>query len=215
MKKILFILFAMMILPIQVMALPGLDDLKSLNPLGGGDDVDFAGTKTELTTLFFKSSALYMEAQAILAEAYGKDALAKSLRANIEYQNNSKISEADRMKNSIKVTSDASEEIKKLDLQSSDAITAEGKVLYAKSLVPAGKGVLTTIKLVPVAKNMTTNITANPTSALTELGGLVKVIPNLPGYITTMVSTMKSILSGAKANDIEGADDLEASLGDL
>ena len=81
--------------------------------------------------------------------------------------------------------------------------------------MPAGKGVLTTIKLIPAAKNMTTNITANPTSALTELGGLVKVIPNIPGYISTMASTMQSILSGAKANDIEGADDFEASLGDL
>lgn len=215
MKKILILSLAILLIPFQVMALPGLSDLKSLNPLGGGSDIDFAGSKTELTALFFKSSAYYMEAQATLAEAYGKDALAKSLRSNIEYQNNSKISEADRMKNSIKVTSEASEQIKNLDLQNSNAITAEGKILYAKSLLPAGKGILSTIKLIPVAKNMTTNITTNPTSALTELGGLVKVIPNIPGYISTMASTMKSILSGAKANDIDGADDFEASLGDL
>ena len=134
MKKILYLLLVFLMVPYQAVALPGLGDLKSLNPLGGGSDIDFAGSKTELTALFFKSSAYYMEAQATLAEAYGKDALAKSLRSNIEYQNNSKISEADRMKNSIKVTSEASEEIKNLDLQNSNAITAEGKILYAKSL---------------------------------------------------------------------------------
>ena len=105
--------------------------------------------------------------------------------------------------------------MKKIILGEGNTISAEGKALYAKSLVPAGKGVLTTIKLIPVAKNMTTNISANPTSALTELGGLVKVIPNIPGYVTNIASTMKVILSGAKANGIEGAENLEASLEDL
>ena len=190
------------------------DQFSNMNPLGGSN-VDFAGSKTQLTELFFKSDNYYKESLAILADAYEQNVLAEQIRANIKYANDSKNSEADRMKNSIKVTTEASMEMKKIILDEGDTISAEGKRLYAKSLVPAGKGVLTTIKLVPVAKNMATNITANPTSALTELGGLVKVIPNLPGYITTMASTMKVILSGAKANDIEGADDLEASLGDL
>lgn len=190
------------------------DQLSSLNPLGGSD-VDFAGAKTQLTELFFKSDNYYKESLAILADAYKQDVLAEQIRANIKYASNSKNSEVDRMKNSIKVTTEASEEIKKIILEESNAISAEGKALYAKSLVPAGKGVLTTIKLVPVAKNMTTNITTNPTSAFNELGGLVKVIPNIPDYISTMASTMKVILSGAKANDIEGAEDLEVNLGEL
>ena len=57
MKKILILSLAILLIPFQVMALPGLSDLKSLNPLGGGSDIDFAGSKTELTALFFKSSA--------------------------------------------------------------------------------------------------------------------------------------------------------------
>ena len=214
MKKIFYLILVTLMMPYHALALPGLDTLKSMNPLGGSD-VDFAGAKTELTTLFFKSDKYYQESLALLADAYDQDVLAEQIRANIKYASDSKNSEADRMKNSIKVTTEASEEMKKIILEKGNTISSEGKTLYAKSLVPAGKGVMTTIKLVPVAKNMTTNITANPTSALTELGGLVKVIPSIPGYITNIAETMKAILSGAKANNIEGTEDLEASLGDL
>ena len=214
MKKLVYTLIFFLMVPYQAVALPGLDSIKSMNPLGGSD-VDFAGAKTELTELFFKSDKYYQEALLILAEAYKQDVLAEQIRTNMKYVSDSKNSEADRMKNSIKVTTEASEKIKKLVLGKGNTMTSEGKTLYAKSLAPAGKGVLTTIKLVPAAKKMTTNISANPTSALTELGGLVKVIPNIPGYVTNIASTMKAILSGAKANGIDGAEDLEASLGEL
>ena len=66
MKKILFISLIIIIAPFQAMALPGLGDLKSMNPLGGGDsDVDLAGGKTALLEKFTKSSEAFLEAQSV------------------------------------------------------------------------------------------------------------------------------------------------------
>ena len=86
-------------------------------------------------------------------------------------------------------------------------ISAEGQVFYAKALPPAGKGLVGTVQMIPVTKNMVEGVKANPLSAVTAVGGLAKVIPNLPNYIQTIQKTMKLITSRAKAEGIEGADD--------
>ena len=190
--------------------------LSDINPFGGGgEQVNFSESKTQLTKIFFESSDYYMEALALLHEAHGKDLEAKQIRSGIEFQNNSKISESERIQNSIRVTTEASEYIKSIDIQKSSTFSEEGKILYAKSLKSAVKGITTTIKLVPVSKKMVENIQANPTSAFRQLGGLAKVIPSIPNYINNMVKTIQLVLTGAKANDIEGVNNLEASLGEL
>ena len=206
----------LLVVPSFAYALPGLDDIKSMNPLGGGE-INFSESKTELTELFFKSSNHYLQSQELLLKAYNKDAEAQIVREAIEYANNSKNSEADRMKNSIKVTTEASNILKNSINLETDKISAEGTIMYNNALIPAGKGIISTIKLVPVSVDMAQRL-ANPVSAvtlITELGGLVEIIPNIPSYISTMVLTMKLVVTGAKANNIEGANDLEANLGEL
>ena len=94
-------------------------------------------------------------------------------------------------------------------------LTAEGKASYAKSLPFLLKGVMGTIRLRPEAQAMVTNIQSNPMFALKELGGLSKVIPNVPKYITTLTKTTKLVVSGAKAKKIEGSDSLDKAMGDL
>jgi hypothetical protein len=216
MKKILLISFIVLLSPLQVMALPGLDDLKSMNPLGGGDsDVDLAGGKTELLAKFDQSSKHFMLAQEILLRAVGKNTEADIVKAGIEYSKNSKNSEADRIANSIKVTTQASKALESVDSLKSGGLSAEGKVLYVKSFPSAIKGLKATIQLVPVSKTMVAGVSANPMSAFKELGGVAKIIPKIPGYISNVTSVMGLIISGAQANDIEGTEDLQASLGEL
>jgi len=94
-------------------------------------------------------------------------------------------------------------------------LSAEGKVLYVKSFPSAIKGLKATIQLVPVSKTMVAGVSANPMSAFKELGGIAKIIPKIPGYISNVSSVMGLIIGGAQANDIEGTDDLQASLGEL
>ena len=198
------------------MALPGLDDLKSMNPMGGGDsDVDLAGGKTELLAKFDQSSQHFMLAQEILLRAVGKNTEADIVKAGIEYSKNSKNSEADRLANSIKVTTQASKTLESVESLKSGGLSAEGKVLYVKSFPSAIKGLKATIQLVPVSKTMVAGVSANPMSAFKELGGIAKIIPKIPGYISNVSSVMGLIIGGAQANDIEGTDDLQASLGEL
>lgn len=216
MKKILLISYIILLTPFQVMALPGLDDLKSMNPMGGGDsDVDLAGGKTELLAKFDQSSQHFMSAQEILLRAVGKNTEADIVKAGIEYSKNSKNSEADRLANSIKVTTEASKTLESVATLKSGGLSAEGKVLYVKSFPSAIKGLKATIQLVPISKTMVAGVSANPMSALKELGGIAKIIPKIPGYISNVSSVTGLIVSGAQANDIEGTDDLQASLGDL
>ena len=170
--------------------------------MGGGDAPDMGGQKTELVKLFSESSEYYMTAQAYLLKSLKKDEEAQKVLAGIEFAKNSKNSDADRMANSIKVSDDASKVIESSMKGGSIELTAESKVLYAQSLPPAGKGVISTIKLGPVAQNMVATIQANPMSALDQLGGLAKVIPKLPGYISTLTNTMKLVLTAAKAKTL-------------
>ena len=193
-------------------------DLKLPGVSAGGDGgFDLAGGKTELVERFFESSNNYLEALALLNKALGKNIEAAQIEKAIEYANDPGISESDRMKNSIKTSNDASKAIENDLNAQSTIISAEGQVFYAKALPPAGKGLVGTVQMIPVTKNMVEGVKANPLSAVTAVGGLAKVIPNLPNYIQTIQKTMKLITSRAKAEGIEGADDpaLEAEEDDF
>lgn len=185
---------------------------------GGGSSsskVDLKGGKTELVKLFFEFSNNFLEAQELLLKAYGKNQEAGQVAAALKYAKNSNYGEADRMKNSIQATTEASKAVEASINDKSIKITAEGKALYAKAIPATGKGLLGTIKLRPKAQQMVTGIQSNPMSAVSEIGGLAKIIPNIPSYITTMFKTTKLIATGAKANDIKGVKDLEFKLGDI
>ena len=183
----------------------------------GAGGFDLSGGKTELVERFFESSNNYLEALALLNKALGKNIEAAQIEKAIEYANDPGISESDRMKNSIKTSNDASKAIENDLNTESTVITAEGQVFYAKALPPAGKGLVGTIKMIPLTKQMVDGVKANPVSAISAVGGLAKVIPNLPSYIQTIQKTMSLITSRAKAEGIEGADDpaLEAQEDDF
>ena len=64
--------------------------------------------KTQLSTVFFASVTKYLEAQELLMMAYGKDKDAQKIKEAIIYSSNSKISESERMTNSIRVSDESS-----------------------------------------------------------------------------------------------------------
>ena len=193
----------------------GLGDVGGLMGGGGGSDVDLSGGKTELLALFEKSTSLFMESQELLLRSLDMNTQADQVKAGIEYAKNSKNSEADRMANSIQVTTEASKALEGSDMLKSGGLSAKGKIMYVKAFPSGIKGFKATLKLIPVSKKMVEGVSASPLSAFKELGGVAKIIPKVPGYIDVVYSTMSLMLSGAKANDIEGSDDLESELGDL
>ena len=187
-------------------------DLLKKSKDNGGEKVDLKNAKTALMALFFESSNNYLMAQELLLIAYGKNTEAAQVTEAIAYAKDSGVSDSKKLKNSMKVTTSASKSIETSMKDESFKLSAEGKANYAKSLPFLGKGLLGTIKLRPETQSMIANIQTNPMNAITQIGGLSKIIPNIPGYITTVTKTSKLVISGAKAKKIEGADNLDSEM---
>ena len=182
---------------------------------GGGEKFDFKNANTNLVKTFYESSNNYLQAQEFLLIAYGKNTEAAQVKEAIAYAKDAGVDDAKKLKNSIKVSTDASKAIESSMNDEGFQLTAEGKASYAKSLPFLLKGVMGTIKLKPESQAMVSNIQANPMNALKELGGLSKVIPNVPKYILTLTSTTKLVVTGAKVKKIEGSESLDKAMGDL
>lgn len=190
-------------------------DLLKKKKEGGGEKFDFKNANTNLVKTFFESSNNYLQAQEFLLIAYGKNTEAAQVKEAIAYAKDAGVDDAKKMKNSIKVSTDASKAIESSMGDESFQLTAEGKVSFAKSLPFLLKGVMGTIKLRPESQAMVSNIQANPMAALKEIGGLSKVIPSVPKYISTLTTTTKLVVTGAKAKKIEGSDSLDKAMSDL
>jgi|TARA_Y100000310_G_scaffold184525_1_gene184655 hypothetical protein len=192
-----------------------LDLLKKKKTDTGGAKFDTKNAATGLVKTFLASSNNYLQSQELLLIAYGKNTEAAQVKEAIVYAKDSGVSDGKKMKNSIKVTTEASKMIETSMNDQSYQLTAEGKANYAKSLPYLGKGIIGTMQLKPQAQMMIAKIQSSPMNAFAQIGGLSKVIPNLPNYIKTITSTSKLIITGAKAKKIEGADSLDETMNKL
>ena len=170
---------------------------------------------TELTDIFLYSLSNFLYAQELLLHAYGRSADAQKVRKAIDYASNSKYSESDRIKNSIQVTTESSEVIRSVMTDQQNQLNQQSAYLYSKSLSPAFGGYVGMIKLWPAGQNIAQRAKENPILAVFELVGVLTITPTIPGYISTMTNTTRLILTSAKAQDIQGADNLDQKLGDL
>jgi hypothetical protein len=203
------------IVPASAITLKNPADLLKKKKESSAEKINLKDAKTGLMAVFFESSNNYLIAQELLLTAYGKNTEAAQVKEAIEYAKDSGVSDSKKLKNSLKVTTAASKSIEKSMNDESFKLTAEGKANYAKSLPFLGKGIIGTIKLRPETQSMIAGIKGNPMNAIKQLGGLAKVIPNIPGYITTVTKTSKLVISGAKAKKIEGADNLDSEMDEL
>ena len=203
------------IVPASAITLKNPADLLKKKKESSAEKINLKDAKTGLMAVFFESSNNYLIAQELLLTAYGKNTEAAQVKEAIEYAKDSGVSDSKKLKNSLKVTTAASKSIEKSMNDESFKLTAEGKANYAKSLPFLGKGIIGTIKLRPETQSMIAGIKGNPMNAVKQLGGLAKVIPNIPGYITTVTKTSKLVISGAKAKKIEGADNLDSEMDEL
>ena len=192
-----------------------LDLLKKKKTDTGGAKFDMKNANTGLVKTFFESSNNYLQAQELLLIAYGKNTEAAQVKEAIAYAKDSGVSDEKKMKNSIKVTTEASKAIETSMNDQSYQLTADGKVNYAKSLPYLLNGIMGTVALKPQAQMMVAKIQSDPLNSLAQIGGLAKVIPNIPSYIKNITNTSKLIISGAKAKKIKGADSLDKAMSDL
>jgi len=181
------------------------------NSGGGGGNIE--ETKLKFTKIFFESSLEYMEAQAYLFEALEMNDEASKTRKSIEFVKNEKNKEGKRLTNAFNSVSENSTAIKGA-LTKESATSSEAKILYAKSLPHAVKGLLGTVQLPPEAKALLDTLQADKMAAL-KLGDFMKVLPKIPQYVQSATTVGRLIVSGAKSRGVEGADDATAAMGDL
>ena len=181
-----------------------------------GEPVDIRSAMVVLKQNFFESTNFFLQSQEQLLRAYGKDTEAQMVADAMIYANNSKVSETDRMQNTIKVSTDASKIIE-LSLTSHGAsLSQESKDYYASSLSPAARGITSTIKILPAIKTITRAIKQDAQGTLLTVGfEMIGILTELPTYFSSMTGTMKFVLTGAKSHNIQGAEELELSLTDL
>jgi len=185
-------------------------------PKIGGDKAkggNLKDAKLKFTKIFFESSLEYMEAQAYLFDALEMNDEASKTRKSIEFVKNDKNKEGKRLTNAFNAVSDNSTAIEGA-LTKEAATSAEAKVIYAKALPHAVKGLLGTVQLPPEAQNLLDTIKADKMAAL-KMGDFLKVLPKIPGYVKSATTVGKLIVSGAKSRGVEGADDATAAMGDL
>ena len=87
------------------------DLLKKKKTDTGGAKFDMKNANTGLVKTFFESSNNYLQAQELLLIAYGKNTEAAQVKEAIAYAKDSGVSDEKKMKNSIKVTTEASKTI--------------------------------------------------------------------------------------------------------
>jgi hypothetical protein len=163
---------------------------------------DIGSGRTLLMAAFFQSNNDYKQAFDYLEEAYDVNVKDEQKKHSGDYARNSNMSDEEQIINSIKVTTERSRTLAKA-MDANNNLSDEGKLLYAKSLPFAAKGLIGTLRLAPITTHMIAAVKSNPLTAIREIGGVAKVLPQLPGYMINIRNITQKIISGAKANDIK------------
>jgi hypothetical protein len=148
----------------------------------------------------------------LLTQSLGLDADSKKIQQALADSKNPNTSESDRMANAIKATTETTKALEEKNKAGTIILDVKAKEKYAKSIPFAVKGLIGTLELKPKTTQMVSSIQANPIMAAQDLGALAKVIPEVPNYITTIVSVTKLIVTGAEANNID-TKELKSTLG--
>jgi len=192
--------------------IPGLPQIPGMGGSKSSPAVDLKAGKNELVKTFFVSFDNYAQALDLLSQSLGLDAESKKIQQALKDSKNTNTSEADRLSNSIKATSEVSKGIEAKLKVGTLKLEAGAKEKYAKAIPPTVKGLLGTLELRPKSQQMVAGISANPMQAAQDLGPLSTAIPEVPNYISTIISVTKLIVTGAEANNID-TKELKSSLG--
>jgi hypothetical protein len=196
----------------QFPGIPGIPDISNLFGGTSSSADDPGAGQSELVRTFFVSFENYAEAFNLLSQSLGLDAESKKIQQALKDSKNTNTSEADRIANSMKVTSEVSKGIEAKLKVGTLKLEAGAKEKYARAIPFTAKGLLGTVALKAQATQTVAGIQANPILAIQNFSGLSKALPEIPNYISTIISVTKLIVTGAQANNIE-TKELSSTLG--
>ena len=175
-------------------------------------------SRDPLLNKFFESYNLYAQSTALLLEAYGHDKQAAIMRQNMIDSKNPNLSENDRLANAVTVV--ATDKILKDSIYcTTEPLSAASKKKYEEAIPYAVKAVLTSVELKfmigATAKNLKQAAQGDPLAAGLTALVYASYAPQVIEYLSSIGNTFSFILTGAKANNIEGSPKLQSTLKDL
>jgi len=175
-------------------------------------------SRDPLLNKFFESYNLYAQSTALLLEAYGHDKQAAIMRQNMLDAKNPNLSENDRLANAVTVVT--TDKILKDSIYcSTEPLSAASKKKYEEAIPYAVKAVITSVELKfmigTTAKNLKQAAQGDPLAAGLTALVYASYAPQVVEYLSSIGNTFSFILTGAKANSIEGTPKLQSTLKDL
>lgn len=178
-------------------------------------------TSSLTTFYFFEASDNFLSSLELLYRAYDQNVEADQLRAQIEYNKESKYSEKQKLKSTKTLINSSSIKINAKISDASLILSDLGRGYYEQSLPYAFSAAENSYNLFLIVSNTKNNI-SNSEDLLTgalenlnELVGITSILPNLPEFTKNMSSTIKLIFSGAKSKKIKDKGNLNAALDEL
>ena len=187
----------------------GLGKKKEEKGGGGASQADVELQQEKLVNSFVTAQQNLLEAQSLVAEALGLKEEKEKLDVERKSLSSGNVDKK-ALKKTVGLTENAQKAIQK-KMDAGEALSAEGKTLIAKSLVPYAKSVAGVAAMVDDAKNLADGIQAQIKSA--GMMGAMKVkkafdvglyiAPKVPGFATGMVKQLGSMVSFAKKNGVK------------
>ena len=187
--------------------------------MGFNQNINQTYSRDPLLNKFFESYNLYAQSTAILMEAYGKDQEAAIIRQSINDSKNPNKSDHEKFSNTLTVVSEKSNNLKDLIYCRTEPLSSESKKKYEEAIPYAVKAVITSVELKfmigATAKNLKQAAQGDPLAAGLATLVYASYAPQVIEYLSSIGNTFSFVLTGAKANNIEGTPKLQSTLKDL
>jgi hypothetical protein len=173
------------------------------------------------TFYFFESSHNFMSSLELLYRAYDENTKADELKAQINYNKQSKYTEAQKLKSTKSIIDTSSIQIT-ANLQDASIVLSDlGRTYYQQALPYAYNAATNAYNLFMTVKNTKDNLTSSGdllSGLLDNLGevvGFATIAPEIPQFTRNMIDTSKLIFNGAKVKKIKDKGNLNKALDEL
>ncbi len=174
---------------------------------------------TNYTTFhFFEASDNMMKSLELLYRAYDKNVEADKLKAQINYNRESKYSAGDKLQSTRSIIDSSSIEIKAKISDASVVLSDIGRSYYEQSLPYAYNAAQSSYELIITIKNTFEQGTQDTDSLLVyanEFIGFFTIAKDLPQLATDIFTTSKLVFNGAKVKKIKDKGNLNKALDEL
>ena len=147
--------------------------------------------------------------------AYDLNVQADELKAQIEYNKNSKYSESQKLKSTKSLVDKGSIEIEAKLTDTSLVLSDLGRGYYEQALPYAFSAAQNTLQLSITFKNVVEGGKQNILKNAGEIIGIFRVLPEISSFTKNMNSTIKLVFGGAKEKKVRDKGNLNKALNEL